>query len=107
MVGLLGLRRLEEARYVLKVGVALVGRQVGGVERQRVEDPGLAIVGSARVELRHRALVGERARAMVQLVAVAIEGAVRLDVGALALGLRRRREAARDRLGAGLQRRRR
>ena len=102
----LGLPHLvQDLGRLLLVGEGLVGRRLGRVQRQRIEDAGLLVVGEAGVNLLHRLLVGDRAGLVVELVVISIERGDRRDIGLLALGLRPGGVGLRDRFGAGLQRR--
>ena len=96
MVRLLPEHGLEDRRRLELLGVRLVGRHRGGVERERVEDRGLAVARVARGQLLHRLLVGDRPRPVVDLVVVLVEDLDRRDVVELALALRAGRPGARD-----------
>ena len=85
----LGLPHLfQDLGRFLFVGKGLVGRRLGRVQRQRIEDASLLVVGEAGVHLLHRLLVGDRAGLVVDLVVILIERGDRRDIGLLALGLR-------------------
>ncbi len=102
MLRLLLPRRFEDAGGLALVGVGLVGRQRRRVERERVKNAGLAIVGIALVQLFHRLFVGDGAGAVIELVAVAVKCGDGRDVVLFAIGLRRYRLGLLDRLGTSL-----
>ena len=79
--------RLQDLGRLELPRVGLVGRQCCDVERERMVDRGLGVVRIARVELRHRLLVGQHARAMVLGVGIAVELRERGDVARLARAL--------------------
>ena len=79
--------RLENLGRLELLGVGLVGRQRGDVEREGIVDRGLGIVRIAGVELRHCLLVRQDPRAMIRGLGIAIEFRKRRDVVGLALGL--------------------
>src|SRR3989442_214116 len=87
MLRLRGEHLLEDPRGLELVGVRLVRRERGRVERQGVEDRRLAIVRVARGELLHRLPVAERAGPVVYRVGVLVEGLDRRNIVTLALGL--------------------
>ena len=71
MVWLLGEHRLEYRRRFLLIGVGLVGGERGRIQRKRVEDGRLPVLGVILMEARHRVLVGEGAGGVGKRVAVA------------------------------------
>lgn len=99
MVRLLQVDRLEDCRRLELLGIGLVGGQRRGVEGQRVEHAGLAVVRVGRVDPRHRLLVGEAARAVIELVPVPVERRAGTDIVPLALGLGADGLGPRHRLG--------
>ena len=78
--------RLQDLGRLELLGVGLVGRQRGHVEREGIEDRGLGVVRMAGVELRHCLLVRQDARAMILGVGIAVELRERGDIVGLALG---------------------
>ena len=86
MVGLLGEDLFEDRRSLELFGVGLVGGVERDVERQRVEDGRLAVVGIALGELFHGLLIGDGARPVVDLLGVLVERLDGGDVVALTLG---------------------
>jgi hypothetical protein len=84
----LGEGLLQDRRRLALLSVTLVGRRRGEVERQRVEDRRLAILGIGQVELLHDPLVGEGAGRPRDGLVVLEERLHRADVIPLARGLR-------------------
>src|SRR4051812_11700993 len=71
MVRLLRPGALQNRGRLLELPVSLVRRWPGRVEREGVEYSGLLVRREALVELLHRFSVGERARRVILLIAVA------------------------------------
>src|SRR6266403_4776841 len=89
---------LENGAGLQLILVGLVEAVCGREQRQRVEEARLDVVGIALREPLHLAHVGARARAMIELVMIGVEGRERLEVIAFA----RRRPAQRQRPRDGL-----
>ena len=87
MIRLLGEGLLEERRRFELVRVGLVAGVESDVERQRIEDGGFPVLRILRGQRVHGLLVILRARAMVDLVVVLVEGLDGGEVVELALGL--------------------
>ena len=98
MVRLLRLDRLQDRRRLELFGVGLVIEIHRFIERKRVEDGRLGVVGITLGQLGHRRLIGERARAQVHFVVILEEGRKRLDPVLFALGLGAGRAPCLDRL---------
>ena len=77
--------RLEDGRPLELVGVALVGRRGRRVQRERVMDLRLVVVGIALRNLLHRLRVGLRARQMGGFFEIGVHRSERIDVVAFAL----------------------
>ena len=88
----------------LLVREGLVGRRLGCVQRQRIEDAGLLVVREAGMDLLHRLFIGDRPGLVVDLVVILVEGGDRRDIGLLAVGLRPGGAGLFDRFGTGFQR---
>jgi hypothetical protein len=83
--------------------VGLVQRIGRGKERKRIEDPRFAVVGMVLRDGFHFLGIGERARAVVELVAIGVEDCERLDVIAFTRRFAGRRARLLDRLLANLE----
>ena len=88
MIGLHFVEPLEDRGGLQLVRVGLVGGRRRLIDGEGVERGGLAIVRILRRELRHRLLVGERPRAVIECGGVLVEQRDGGDVGALAIGFR-------------------
>jgi len=106
MVGLFAIDFFEDGRRLQLVGVRLVGRIGGGVQRERVEYRRLVVPRIARVDALHGLFVGDGARAVVKLVGVLVERLDGGDVVPLTLGLGARCLGFLDRRPPFLERRR-
>src|SRR3954465_8511991 len=92
--------RLKQGRALELVGVGLVGRRSRDIERNRIGDLRLVVLRIALRERFHRLQEGLNARAVFNLVVIGIEEGERVDVVALALGLRAEGLAGFDRCRA-------
>ena len=106
MIRLGGHDLLGQLSRFLLLGVGLVVRLRGGLQRERVEGHRLAVLRIASVHLGHRLLVGERSCLVVELVPVLVEGLGGGDPIALALRLGRRGLGLLDRFPPALEVRR-
>src|SRR2546427_12808465 len=79
--------RLQDQGAFELIGIGLVARRGSYVERDRVSDLRLFVIGIARSKRLLRLKEGLNARAMVDLVVIGIERQEGVDVVALALRL--------------------
>jgi hypothetical protein len=83
--------------------VSLVQTVGGGEQRQRVEDPRLAVIGIALRDLLHLAHIGSCAHAMIELVMIRVERRERLEIISFARSLRLECESPRNGIASLLQ----
>ena len=88
MLRLLLQQAVQDFRGLLLVRVGGVGGRRRGEQGQGVEDQGLMVVRETPGEFFHRGLVCQRARAVVDLVGILVEGRDRGDVALFTVGLR-------------------
>ena len=79
--------RLEDPRGVPLVRVRLVGGRRGRVERERVEDGRLGVIGITLVNAAHGRLVAEGPTPMIHSTGVLVECGDGVDPGRFAVGL--------------------
>ncbi len=88
VVGLGDQQAVQDRRRLLVVGMGRVVRRLGALDRDRVEDRGLVVVGEALRQSLHRVAIRRGARAVVEPLLVAVERGDRVDVALLPVRLR-------------------
>ena len=103
VIWILRLQLFEDIGGLELPGISLVGGVGRFVERKRIEDRRLGVIGIACRQARHRGLVVGGARALRDGCVVLVEGGQRLDPSDLALGFLRSRARFFDRFPATLE----